>query len=738
MADLFYDRFTRNVFSQPDSQHTLVGRWLIVPSPHEEVFLNSVPVSSKDFLVPEATGTWRLLDQDGEVFRGAVLRGQLPEDTEAESIRTIGEHLGGLINHSASWIEWLEVVPLVPGMSEDVELLPLDRKIREHFGHLEAVCLKPRAHLHVEVERVSISKARRLPVKATSYLASHTEDWERPLIKSVLPKRILSEVRQDQIDIYENRVAARLIDHVSVYLAHRIHKVQKLLKIFQDKEDYSKAIGGTYLRQRRILALWGQSIDTNEGRRKAEATLKELQWLKYKVMGLMDSPLYREVPRRSYVAPTLRTTNILANDQHYRRVAELWRDWAGSGHARTKSPLDIYREAQELCLGLDRFAFLLVTRALDQLGYLPIETDLEKPIKPSGRWTLEGHRTRVECIWRGDGNIRVESSGKSITFTSISVDLGEAKNEEQIQVVTDSVVDAAASSDGRLVALYLSSSTEQRTGITPATYHRLYTVGNNPRTHLPSTVGILPISPWDIGSVERIARGLRWFLDSTRFSSYPVIIDVEREVRQSWQNAASGNWLQASSGNNQLSMRRPPADFEWDRIGLEHLVEDARSNLAQANSEHERLSHELREAVRRGATGTINQQKKAAYERCDDAQRQLTALERLQRDLQEARKRTEALLVCPGCGKIADPRSFKARDRGCFRCDCQECRTYWATRLCGNGHKYAVMLPGDFIDTEDTSPGWEDRTYGSDLLALPARNSNGRWGFVCPDCGEVT
>ena len=71
------------------------------------------------------------------------------------------------------------------------------------------------------------------------------------------------------VDIYENRVAARLIDHVLVYLLERIQVLRKLLKVFQDKENYSHAIGGTYLRQRRILNLWGQSLDSAEGRLRA-------------------------------------------------------------------------------------------------------------------------------------------------------------------------------------------------------------------------------------------------------------------------------------------------------------------------------------------------------------------------------------------------------------------------------------------------------------------------------------
>ena len=49
------------------------------------------------------------------------------------------------------------------------------------------------------------------------------------------------------------------------------------------------------------------------------------------------------------------------------------------------------------------------------------------------------------------------------------------------------------------------------------------------------------------------------------------------------------------------------------------------------------------------------------------------------------------------------------------------------------------MLPsGDFVEVEETESGWEDRVYGSDLLAVPARGEDGAWGFICPECGTVS
>ena len=235
----------------------------------QDVFVNSVAAVQNDFLVCEPSGHWNILTETGEKISGTVARAQIPNDLEVESVCTVGNKLNELVQREASWFEWLEVVPLVPDISQQVGLQPLELLVRERFGHLETVCRKPRTHLHVEVERMPVAKAQRIPPMAESYLASHTEDWDHRQLRGISPKRILAEVRHDQFDIYENRVTARLLDNLAAYLNRRIQELNSLIRMFREKEDFSSEMSGTYQRHRRISKLWGESIDANEGRRKA-------------------------------------------------------------------------------------------------------------------------------------------------------------------------------------------------------------------------------------------------------------------------------------------------------------------------------------------------------------------------------------------------------------------------------------------------------------------------------------
>ncbi len=738
MTDLFYDRLRGTVVGVPEERATTFGRWLLRPHQEATVFVNSVPVSDGDFLSPEQSGSWRVLEESGQRVEGSISKHQQLDELESESIRSLGRHLASMVADEKAWLEWTDVVPLVPGMSGDVELQPLDISIRDLFGHLEVVCMKPRAHLNVEVERVPVSKARRLPSRAASYLASHTEDWERPLLRSVLPKRVLSEVRHDEFDIYENRVAARLVDHLVAYLTARVRKVRKLLQVFQEKEDYSAAVGGTYHRRNRIHRLWGESIDANEGKRKAESTLKELERLRYRLMGLMDSPLYSALPRRGYVSPTLRNTNILANDQNYRRVAELWRAWVDAGHAKVMTPAERHLEAQELGHGMDRFALLLVVRALEQLGYEPGEQSWDIQVRAGGSWTLENHGAGLACNWLEDGRVELVLEGRRMTFISFPIDLGASTSDERVRALVDDTVNAA-NPDQRVIVLYAAATNDART-LSESLASQLHTVGNDPRTGLMDSVGFLPVSPWAIGSVERVSRAIRWFIDGTRYDAYPMEIPLAAEAAKMLASLSSFDWLETRASTRKILLRRPPADSEWAELDLDGHVKTARTNYEAAERDHKRISAELRDAVRDGKTGKLRQQKSAANKKVTQLKQRLQAFERLCDELAEARLHANALLRCPACGEHVDPRvDFEVRENDCFRCDCPECGSRWGTRMCSDGHRYAMMIPGKFVEADDTtSAGWEDRTYGSDLLAIPARTADGGWGFVCPKCGEVT
>lgn len=737
---LYRDRMTGNRVAAVPVRRTLIGRWLVLFE-GDELFINSAAATVGDFLVPETSGQWSVLTSEGHLQSGAIARAQGPDDLDLEAVRTIGGRLEAMIESGAGWLEWINLVPMVSALSDEkgekVELKPLERLIQELFGHLETVCRKPRTHLRVEIKRVPASRARRVPVSAASYLASHTEDWERPLLRGVVPKRTLAETRQDEIDIYENRVAARLLDNLGAHLNRRIRMLRRLLKVFQDKEDYSSELSpGTYQLRDRMSRLWGESIDANRGRENAKSVLGELETLKHRLMGLRDSPLYVEVPRKAHVPVMLKTTNVLTNDGDYRRVAELWREWAGTGAGRYKSPAELHDEAQRACRGLDAFALLLVLRALESLGYEPPAESLEMPIRRCATLSITGHALNLEIDWNDDGTMTLRAGERQLTIVALATNL-VGGGDDHVQESLGGLRDAAYKrADRDLLVVFLRSDAA---GEAPgeALASSLHTIGNDPR-HMLAGCACLPVSPWELGSTERVARALRWFLSGTRFLGYPWRVPIPSRARGQFDFGKHSRWITVEADGS-VELRAPPLEHEWARLGVPGVAKRLQEELERTELEHQQLTNDAKDDARRNWGGELQRRKREMALKVDALKEAFGEASRLTEQLEHARASIDSLLECPACGQVADPmRRFQARDRDTFHCQCEGCNTTWGVRLCQSGHRYPMMLPSDkFKDTDELEPGWEDRVYGCDLLAVPAQTPGGQWGFICPECGRV-
>ena len=82
--------------------------------------------------------------------------------------------------------------------------------------------------------------------------------------------------------------------------------------IFARMERFGESVSGTRRRAERIYRMWGEGLNAGRGREITERTLKRLDRLLYRVLGLMDSRLYRRIPRCAPAPRALRMTNLSA------------------------------------------------------------------------------------------------------------------------------------------------------------------------------------------------------------------------------------------------------------------------------------------------------------------------------------------------------------------------------------------------------------------------------------------
>lgn len=713
MGILFKNRLSGEMTATPERE-AFLGEW-IISEKDSEAFLNVVPINSGDFLIPNTNAQWSLLNkEDGQQQSGIFDKYLLPEDIEAASIRVIGESLSNL-----NWLEWIDVSPLVPGMSERVEIQPLEQEIRKHIGHLEQIFRKPKAHLWTEIERVQVSRAKRIPHQAANYLAAHTEDWERQTLRGVLPKRILAMVTEDYWNIYENQVAVRLTDHLHAYLSRRVTEVRRLLNIFKEVGDYSGNVRGTHWLQKRICDLWGKSFDENAGNSKAEVTLKELKHLKYKIAGLKNTFLYREIPRRASVSNTLRMTNILVDDPHYHHLAILWKEWLEKGSAKTKTPEQLYKEYQNLCRSFDSFCFLLTVRAFDQLKFEPSDFDLETPIKKGTNLSLFSSFCKTTLTWNDDGIISVEKDGSPVLrliplVSALGVNPTSATAERYLDDITESV-----STDPLTIILYLPSPEGRENRLPVDIQGRLHTIGND----LPQKqkkVGFLPVSPWEIGSVERVARAIRWVLWGSEFLKYPPEIDVPATINLP-QNS---EWMKPVSGGKYKVLRLPKngeeSVFELDKFAK------------QLNSEKNQCEQDL-------ANVDKNSQKlKGLKKQIADVKDKLKNLDQFKKEFQKIKEDFNRLLDCPisTCsGKVSNAFKYDEQNDS-FACTCPVCKADWGIKICNSCERrfpfLCPQLPDDNEHHTVHHTVWVDQSIGMDVLAPQHPLTK---NIICPDCG---
>jgi hypothetical protein len=584
-----------------------------------------------------------------------------------------------------AWNAWVGTLPLVPKLGDAARLQPLDRIILRHLAHLQHVCQKPRLHLRVEEERLPISRARRVPERATSVLVSHPEDWEHRTLRSVRPSRVLARQTEDEWDLYENRVAARLVDHLLRYAGRRVEELRRIQQMYEEGSDFAEDTRGSLWRGGRLFELWGAYFTDNALARELEETLSRMTRMQRDLQALLDSPLYQEIPRRTFVALSLQTTNILVNDPHYRKIAELWREWARLGHVPQPGREDLRKARHAECASFDAFSRLVVIRALSGLGYTPARAP-----ESAAKLRLEGPLGGVQLSVRKDGVMLLSTIGGQLQVTPI---LSGLAGDDLPGVWRE----LAREADHPTLILLLG----RRDGLSleDPVLDLAFAGWLEPRVQL--------ISPWSIDSVERIGRVLGSWISANAGVEYPPAATVRPDP-----GVVLPAWL-----------RR-----EGDRVLVVAPATADEVAVFQSACDHHR--------------GKLTAAKKLAeqkHERSDPGK--LNSLPAL-RSLAALAPSLEPMAACPVCHTDAlssfEPRVAPGAPRTWW-CRCPGCKSEWGTRACAVCKQpFPVLMPA----MKERHPGgdepavdWVDRYYGRDLWAEPCWRPGPADRFRCGKCG---
>lgn len=678
------DKLTGKTALQPTAP-AVPGQWEYVAS--EPTRIRDVTVRRGDLLLPDEDGRY------GGWPDAPVPDSRLVLDEDAERrLRAIGERLAAV---KGPWAGWLDCPP-VQALLDVAELAepPLESVMRRCLGALEGVCTRPRTNLTLDEERLLVPRCRRASPRAAQVLAQRSEDWARRTVFGVEPKRVVGYVREEVHDLYENRLALALVDHLDAWLGGRCRSLRRARDAAVQALEYQGLLEGAHWRRaHRISELWGKAYDRSDLLRRVEEALARTQALRRRVLALRDSELARRlvVPRGRSIQ--LRMTNILANDGAYRRVAELWRAWQES-RAGDMEPTaqDRWEAAQATARAYARFVHLVVVRAMHELGFNAVPGDGPcEDLQPTrASWT----------------DLTIMANGRDLFLVAAD----QAVHPLRI-VALPAPLEASASveawithlpEDPHLLIVALPADERHPS----AAHRRLRSLGNEGDGQRPGPM-VTAAAPWDLESVERVARAIRWYASTAVYGRYPRTV------------AVPAGWT---------APMPPIPHLERTADGLRCItVPRGTGAVWPALDERIRARRARVESIAAQAEAATNRLRMRYRQELEGERQPLERDEAISRELDATIAWTSRIFTCPICASAS---SMVARDGPCFRATCVDCGADWGMARCPAGHGVPVLTVGGITETRAVVSD-VDRAWGSDLLALRSGDS-----FVCPSCGQ--
>ncbi len=622
----------------------------------------------------------------------------LPDPDALRCLRVMGHGIGRRIGEPL--LEWLAEPPLMPPVDDTLDETELEQVARAKLPHMEAACRRPRTHLKLEEERQLVSRCRRPSSRAPIVLASHSEDWDRRTLWGIRPKRVLGLVREDLFDLYENRLAVALVDRLDEALTQRVREVRRVVQQARSMEEWQELLesGSNYRRARRVCSLWGELWSDEGLLARAERALGRLLQLRRRVLALKDTGLYRRIGGRKGVIH-LRMTNVLTHDDVYRGVAELWQAWERHVLIGQEDPQTRWNQEQEAVEGMRLYAVLLVVRALDVLGFEPTDASIEVALCPGAQLELKGPLGTIRLVWGQTGTVEVEQLGHpSFHVSALPAMLeGSPGTGAWLEGVEPT----------RTIVLHLEADVARA-----PLPQRIRLRGPGPADGEPIFV---PVAPWQLESVERLARALRWRLWLDRMCAYPTEV---RPGSNDWRAPARPlAWITLHSDG--LRVVAPPRAAGWP--DLERRIEEAQREVDSLQAQLDAIDPRDPRRTR----DKLHLKNKRAQ-----AARALAADQAVRDSLDQAGRSLTEQLTCPVCHHACSQYRFEHVERR-FRVSCSACDSTWGLRDCS---ACGGLFP--FIDCPDNTPGADplsaDTAYGCDVLALPVAPEV----YLCTQCGQ--
>lgn len=240
------------------------------------------------------------------------------------------------------------------------------------LGHLQSIARSPRISMRYDEELLPVSRVKRTANNYQRHLAAHSECWQQRTFTGIVPKKLQAKISEDEVHIYENRVYARLLDHLERYVLGVLAKLRVLSETLQKGLDLEGSHSLNRSLRHALCTTWGESFAQGEAeslKAKSEQKFEYFEQQLRTIQQLKQSATYRSIPRDAVVPLALKNTNILMNDPHYMKVRCLWEWWVKEVALFSKDPVLVFEQQQKHIECYRHYIGLLLLRAHMKIGW---------------------------------------------------------------------------------------------------------------------------------------------------------------------------------------------------------------------------------------------------------------------------------------------------------------------------------------------------------------------------------
>ena len=452
-----------------------------------------------------------------------------------------------------------EVVPLAQCIKDKLFLNDFERTLEKELFHIEEIFRHPHYLLQRTIEKVNVSRAKRIPSKSYQNLASHTEDWLHKSIVDFKPRRILNEELDFLYDIYENQATVAFIERCLRYLGGRIKEIYDIKdflveyeRILSDRDDEK----GWFKKINRNLALIGEVYEDQYNHRKYNRnndlakTQERLSQVQKRLKALQRASLFDEVNKRHVQSllteKEIMPTNVMANHKHYRYVRELWRGLNNVSNERSDDELAKYE--QEVIRGVRSYAKALITYT--------VRNTLEYNLTGNySHWEARhDHYCKITMHEQDDSCIGLNVGGVDLRFVAIA---------------NDSSVDSDIIVNRNLFLLSLGNSKKHER--------------------------IISVSPYDADSVERVGAIIKSYIIKNLVSRLREKYAYPHQLRDF-----------VTCVNSEYVIFDNDFTYSFKGLAFTEISPKSAIEILSQNEEYKKRSRSDRDEIRNGIESLVN------------------------------------------------------------------------------------------------------------------------------------